>query len=62
MDLTDILSHDMSAIDAFIKKKFEEAELPLVQKRRGYQVKVNPPEDSLIEARDVAFVLGPKRH
>ncbi len=62
MDLTDILSHDMSAIDAFIKKKFEEAELPLVQKGKGYQVKVNPPEDSLIEARDAAFVLGPRRH
>jgi len=62
MDLTDILSHDMSAIDAFIKKKFEEAELPLVQKGKGYQVKVNPPEDSLIEARDMAFVLGPRRH
>ncbi len=60
MDLSDILSHDMSAVDAFIKKKFEEAEVPLLQKGRGYHAKVNPPEDSLIEARDMAFVLGPR--
>jgi voltage-gated potassium channel len=60
MDMADILSHDMSAIDAFIKKKFEEAEIPLLQRGSGYSVKVNPPDDYIIGSEDEAYVLGPR--
>jgi hypothetical protein len=48
----------MTAIDAFIKKKFEEAEIPLLQKEHGYQVTVNPPDDYIIQPQDEAYVLG----
>jgi voltage-gated potassium channel len=58
VDMADILSHDMTAIDAFIKKKFEDADIPLLQKGHGYQVKVNPPDDYIIEPQDEAYVLG----
>jgi voltage-gated potassium channel len=61
MDLADLLSHDMTAIDAFIKKKFEEAEIPLVTTAKGLQVTVNPSDAYVIHAQDVAFALGPKR-
>ena len=61
IDLTDLLSHDMSAVDAFIRKKFEEAEIPLRQKKGAYEVTVNPHEDYLIDVQDAAFVLGPRR-
>jgi voltage-gated potassium channel len=57
-DMADILSHDMTAIDAFIMKKFEEAQIPLSQQRRGYHVKVNPPDDYVIVPGDEAYVLG----
>jgi voltage-gated potassium channel len=60
IDLTDLLSHDMSAVDAFIRRKFEEADISLRQKKSGYGVTVNPPEDYLIDAQDAAFVLGPR--
>ena len=58
VNMADVLSHDMTAVEAFIKKKFEEAEIPLFQKGRGYQVKVNPPDDYIIDAQDEAYVLG----
>jgi voltage-gated potassium channel len=59
--LTDLLSHDMSAIDQFIKRKFEEAEVPLVVKGKRHQTRVNPGEDELIERGEAAFVIRRRR-
>lgn len=59
--LTDLLSHDMSAIDHFIKRKFEEAEIPLMVRGKRHQARVNPGDEELVERGDAAFVIGRRR-
>lgn len=57
--LDDLLSNDSSAIDAFIKRKFQEADISL-EDEAGTQsdVKLNPGSDYLIRDSDIGFVLG----
>ncbi|MCX7024080.1 MAG: ion channel [Spirochaetes bacterium] len=59
MSLDDLLSDDASAIDAFIKRKFQEAEFDLAGEMKGQSdVKINPGPDYVIKDSDVAFVVG----
>jgi voltage-gated potassium channel len=59
MNLDDILSDDSSAIDAFIKKKFQEAEIDLAEEQKEeLQIKLNPGSDYTIKDTDIAFIIG----
>jgi len=60
MTLDDILSDDSSAIDAFIKRKFAEAEIDLYEsaEKEELQIKLNPGKDYTIRDNDSAFILG----
>jgi len=60
MTLDDILSEDSSAIDAFIKRKFAEAEIDLYEneEKEELKIKLNPGKDYTIGDNDSAFVLG----
>lgn len=55
--LTDLLSHDYSAIDTFIEKKFKQAGFK-VEDRSSIRVNINPPSDYRIEKSDYAIVIG----
>ena len=55
--LSDILSHDMSAIDSFIERKFREAGIN-VSERTGMRVEVNPPFEYRIQKKDLAVIIG----
>lgn len=55
--LSDILSHDTSAIDAFIERKFREAGINVAEKS-GTRVNVNPPFDYILQKKDIAVILG----
>ena len=57
--LDDILSNDSSAIDAFIKKKFEEAAIDLGSDMESAgKARLAPGPDYLIGTSNVAFVVG----
>ncbi len=59
MSLDDLLSDDASAIDSFIKRKFQEAEFDLAGEMKGRSdVKINPGADYVIRDSDAAFVVG----
>ena len=57
VSLGDILSHDMSAVDTFIERKFKEAGINVAE-RIGMRVEVNPPFDYQIQRRDLAVIIG----
>jgi voltage-gated potassium channel len=57
VSLNDILSHDMSAVDAFIERKFREAGINVAE-RMGMRIGVNPPVDYQIQKKDLAVVIG----
>ncbi|MDP1675741.1 MAG: ion channel [Bacteroidota bacterium] len=57
VNLSDILSHDTSAIDAFIERKFREAGINVAEKS-GTRVQVNPPFDYILQKKDIAVILG----
>ena len=57
VSLGDILSHDMSAVDTFIERKFKEAGIN-VSERMGMRVNVNPPFDYELQKKDWAVILG----
>ncbi len=57
VNLSDILSHDTSAIDAFIERKFREAGINVAEKS-GTRVNVNPPFDYILQKKDIAVILG----
>ncbi|MDE3057429.1 MAG: NAD-binding protein [Bacteroidota bacterium] len=57
VSLSDILSHDMSAVDAFIERKFREAGINVAE-RMGMRVDVNPPLEYQIQRKDLAVVIG----
>lgn len=56
--LTDLLSHDMTAIDEFIKRKFQEAQMPLVMKGKRHQTRMNPQDHETVERGEAAFVMA----
>jgi voltage-gated potassium channel len=59
MSLDDILSEGSSAIDAFIKAKFAEAELDVFEgEREQLEIKLNPGPDYVIREHEAAFVIG----
>lgn len=55
--LSDILSHETSAIDAFIERKFREAGINVAEKS-GIRININPPFDYVLQAKDVAVIMG----
>lgn len=57
VSLSDILSHDMSAVDTFIERKFKEAGIN-VSERMGMRVEVNPPFDYQIQKKDLGVIIG----
>lgn len=59
VSFADLLSDDSSAIDAFIKKKFQEAEIDLGETREGSEhIRVAPGADYLLRDTDSLFVVG----
>jgi voltage-gated potassium channel len=59
MALEDLLSDDSSAIDAFIKRKFQEAEMDLSRETgSGDEIRLAPGPDYLIRDSDWAFTVG----
>jgi voltage-gated potassium channel len=59
VSLDDLLSDDTSAIDAFIKRKFQEAEIDLAAAASaGTNIRLAPPADYLIRENDAAFIVG----
>ena len=61
MVLDKILTDDYSAIDQFIKRKFEEADRDFFGKKERVQVVLNPAHDVVIGEEDTAVVLARKR-
>jgi voltage-gated potassium channel len=58
MTLDDILSDDSSGIDAFIKRKFQEAEIDLLEEEKEeMKIKINPGADYCLKDTDWAFVI-----
>jgi len=55
--LSDILSSDYSAIDAFIERKFKAAGLDMLEKG-GVRLNLNPPLDYVIHEKEDAIVIG----
>ncbi len=59
MSLEDMLSDDSSSIDAFIKRKFQEAEINIgEQQEQGIDIQISPSPDYNIKETDSLFVLG----
>lgn len=53
----DLLSDDLSAIDIFIKRKFEEAGADLTGSSDQVEVQINPPDDYRIKENDHGVIL-----
>ncbi len=59
VSLHDLLSDDSSAIDAFIRRKFSEAEIDLEAETEGArELALAPGPDHVIREGDIAFVIG----
>lgn len=59
IELKDILADDSSAIDAFIKRKFAEAEIDLNQEQgEEIQIRLNPGKGYIIKESDSALVIS----
>ncbi len=59
MSLDDMLSDDSSSIDAFIKRKFMEAEIDISEKQeQGMDIQISPSPDYHIKDTDSLFILG----
>lgn len=56
--LDDILTDDYSAIDQFIKRKFEEADKDLFGKKERILVTLNPPDNLLLTEDHSAVVIA----
>lgn len=57
--LVDILSEDSSGIDAFIKRKFLEAEINLAEEQEvSLKININPGNEYGIKSDDSVFVIG----
>jgi voltage-gated potassium channel len=59
--LDDILTDDLSAIDQFIKRKFEEAEKDLPGKKDRVLVSLNPPDHTILTREHSAVVIARNR-
>ena len=59
--LENILTDDFSAIDQFIKRKFEEANKDYFGKKDRIQATLNPPEDLILTEDDSAVVISSQR-
>ena len=59
--LENILTDDYSAIDQFIKRKFEEADKDIFGKRERIIITLNPADDLLLTQDDSAVVIARKR-
>jgi voltage-gated potassium channel len=59
--LDDILTDDYSAIDQFIKRKFEEADKDLLGKKERILVLLNPPDATVLTHEHSAVVIARKR-
>jgi voltage-gated potassium channel len=59
--LEDILSEDASAIDIFIKKKFEESEKDYFSDKEEMEVHMNPRDDYIITKNDSASIIDGKK-
>lgn len=57
IQLKDVLSHDYSALDGFIERKFKEAGID-IQERTSVRTVVNPSLTHLIDPKDFAIVIG----
>ncbi|MCD6398199.1 MAG: NAD-binding protein [Spirochaetaceae bacterium] len=59
MSLEDMLSDDSSSIDAFIKRKFQEAEINIgEQQEQSLDIQISPSPDYNIKETDSLFILG----
>lgn len=59
MSLDDMLSDDSSSIDAFIKRKFMEAEIDIGEEQEhGLDIQISPSPDYHIRDTDSLFILG----
>jgi voltage-gated potassium channel len=58
MQLEDILSHNVTAVDEFIKRKFEESGKDFFGGKGKIEVIINPPDDLLVVANDRAVVIA----
>lgn len=61
LGLDQILTDDYSAIDQFIKQKFEEAGKDYAMKKERIVPLLNPPMETVLTAEDAAVVLARKR-
>lgn len=59
--LEDILSHDASAIDNFIKRKFEESGRDYFSSQTELSIQINPPQDYVLVKGDAAIILSQER-
>jgi voltage-gated potassium channel len=59
VSLEDILAEGSSAIDSFIKQKFAEAEMDVLEgEKEELQVRLNPGADYVIRVDEAAFLIG----
>jgi voltage-gated potassium channel len=58
IQLDDILSDDVTAIDGFIKRKFEESGKDFFGGKGKIEVIINPPDDLLVAVNDRAVVIA----
>ncbi len=61
LSLRDLLSDEPSAIDDFIRRKFEETGMTHLFGRAKVEVQINPPDDQLLEPRQQAVVIAAAR-
>ncbi len=54
---TDLLTHDTSALDEFIRRKFQEAGLSQQDKLR-VKTRLNPPRNTIIHRGDIALIIS----
>jgi voltage-gated potassium channel len=59
--LENILSHDSTFIDEFIRRKFEESGKDFFGARKDMSVTVNPPDDFVLGAQDWVVVISRER-
>ena len=59
--LDDILTDDYSAIDQFIKRKFEEADRDVLGRKERIHVTLNPTDDVLLTPEHSAVVIARNR-
>ncbi len=59
MSLDDMLSGDSSSIDAFIKRKFMEAEINIAdEQQQDIDIQICPDPEYIIKDTDTAFIIG----